>query len=92
MASNVLITDSDHVVEIGGLPVTKYGKLKTAPVRIGDNCWIGQNVVIVKGVTIGDNCVIGANSVVTSSVEAGSIVVGSPARVVGRVAVNTLSS
>lgn len=85
MASNVLITDSDHVVEIGGLPVTRNGKLKTAPVRIGDNCWIGQNAVIVKGVTVGDHCIIGANTVVTKDVPSGSIVVGSPARIIGKV-------
>lgn len=87
IASNVLITDSDHVVERGGLPVTQNGRLKSAPVFIGDNCWIGQNVVIVKGVSVGDHCVIGANAVVTKSVPSGSVVAGAPARVIGQVPV-----
>lgn len=53
-----------------------------APVVIGNNCWIGQNVRIQKGVTIGDNSIIAANSVVTKSVPANCIAAGNPARVV----------
>lgn len=47
-----------------------------APVKIGENCWIGPNVRIQKGVTIGDNSVIAANSVVTKSVPAKCIAAG----------------
>jgi acetyltransferase-like isoleucine patch superfamily enzyme len=54
-------------------------KLKTAPVRIGDNVWIGMNAVILKGVTIGDNSVVAAGAVVTKSVPANTIVAGNPA-------------
>ena len=53
-----------------------------APVIIGENCWIGRNVSIMKGVTIGDNSVIAANSVVTKSVPANCIAAGNPAKVV----------
>ena len=53
-----------------------------APVIIGDNCWIGQNVRIQKGVTIGENSVIGACSVVTKSIPANCVAVGIPAKVV----------
>ena len=53
-----------------------------APVVIGENCWIGRNVSIMKGVTIGDNCVIAANSVVTKSIPANCIAAGNPAKVV----------
>ncbi len=45
-------------------------KLRTAPVKIADNVWIGMNAVILKGVTIGENCVVAAGSVVTKSVAA----------------------
>ena len=81
MASNVLITDSDHVVE-PGVPVTRSHKLITRPVRIEDNCWLAQNVVVVKGVTIGHDAIVGANSVVTRDVPPCSVVAGNPARVV----------
>ena len=46
---------------------------KTSPVRIGDNVWLGANVVVLKGVTIGDNAVIAANSVVSKDVPANTL-------------------
>ena len=57
-------------------------KLKTAPVKIGDNVWIGMNAVILKGVTIGDNSVVAAGAVVTKSIAPNTIVAGNPAVVV----------
>lgn len=53
-----------------------------SPVVLGQNCWIGRNVSILKGVTIGDNSVIAANSVVTKSIPANCIAAGNPAKVV----------
>jgi acetyltransferase-like isoleucine patch superfamily enzyme len=49
--------------------------------RIGNDVWIGANVVVLTGITIGDGAIIGANSVVTSDVEPYAIVAGAPARV-----------
>ena len=88
IASNVLVTDSDHVVEPDGLPVTKNGKFITRQVFIDDNCWIGQNAVILKGVTIGCNCIIGANSVVTHDVPPNSVAAGNPASVIKKLEVS----
>jgi len=50
--------------------------------RIGENCFIGGNSLILPGVEIGDNCVVGAGSVVTKSVPPRSIVAGNPARII----------
>jgi len=82
IASNVLITDSDHVVEPGGVPVTRNHRFVTRPVCVEDNCWLGQNAVILKGVTIGHDSIIGANSTVTHNVPPYSIAVGNPARII----------
>jgi UDP-2-acetamido-3-amino-2,3-dideoxy-glucuronate N-acetyltransferase len=46
---------------------------------------IGAGVVILPGITIGVNAMIGAGSVVTKSVPDGCILIGNPARIVGRV-------
>jgi acetyltransferase-like isoleucine patch superfamily enzyme len=54
-------------------------KLKTAPVIIGNNVWIGMNATILKGTIIGDNSVVAAGSVVTKSVPPNTVVAGNPA-------------
>lgn len=64
---NVLIYDHDHDYKsIEGIKKLKYN---TSPVIIGDNVWIGANVVILRGTTIGDNCVIGAGAVLKGDFE-----------------------
>jgi acetyltransferase-like isoleucine patch superfamily enzyme len=50
--------------------------------RIGKNCFIGGESIILPGVTIGDNCVVGAGSVVTRDVPARSVVAGNPAKII----------
>ena len=56
----------------------EFGK----PVTIGDNVWLGSNVVVCPGVTIGDNAVIGAGSVVTKDVPENVIAAGVPCKVI----------
>jgi len=48
-------------------------------VRIGSNCWIGANSIILPGISIGDNCVVAAGSVVTKDVPDNVMVAGNPA-------------
>ena len=57
-------------------------KLRTMPVIIGDNVWIGMNATILKGVTIGENSVVAAGAVVTKSIPPNVVVAGNPAVVV----------
>lgn len=67
----VCIYDSNHNFDaFTGVKHTA----STAPVTIGHGCWIGANVVILKGAFIGDNCVIGAGCVVSGKIPSGSIV------------------
>ena len=44
-------------------------------INIGNNCWIGSNVIILKGVTIGNHCIIGANCVIFEDVEDNSVLI-----------------
>ncbi len=76
---NVTIMDSDfheYTLEDGTVP------LKTKEVVIGNNVWIGNNVLILKGVTIGDNAIVAAGSVVTKNVPEGTVVAGNPAKII----------
>jgi acetyltransferase-like isoleucine patch superfamily enzyme len=72
-----------HIFGEGINPVTS-GYAKSAPIVIGNRCFIGCNAVILAGVTLGDHCTVGANSVVTGSFPAGSVVGGAPARLLNR--------
>jgi acetyltransferase-like isoleucine patch superfamily enzyme len=56
-------------------------KYEYAPTMIGDNCYIGPNTIISKGVSIGNNTIIGANSFVNVSIESGVKAAGNPARI-----------
>lgn len=55
-----------------------FGKIK-----IGNNSYIGENCMIMSGVTIGERCIIGGGSVVTKSVPNGCMVAGNPAKFIG---------
>lgn len=53
-----------------------------APIKIGENCWIGAKATILAGVEIGPNSIIAAGAVVTKSMPAYSIIGGVPAKVI----------
>lgn len=78
LAANVIISDSDwHGI---------YNRIRpfrcTRPVIIENNVWLGERVIVTKGVTIGENSVIGAGAIVTKNIPANCVAAGNPARVI----------
>lgn len=82
MAPNVSIYTAGHPIHpVSRNSLYEYGK----EVTIGDNVWIGGNVVICPGVHIGNNVVIGAGSVVTKDIPDWSLAAGNPCRVLRQI-------
>lgn len=90
MAPNLYISSGwHHFDDVPQLPIRWQDAASASrraqdsrPVVIGDDCWLGINVVVMRGVVIGRGCVVGANSVVTKDLPPYSVAVGAPAKVV----------
>lgn len=70
---NVKIYDHNHIYKDTTVPIKEQGFSK-APVKIGNDCWIGSNVTILKGVTVGNRCVIGAGCLIYKDVPDNTVV------------------
>lgn len=81
---NVALFDSDHAYSEKNIKFRDQGYVK-AKVVIGENCWIGANTVITKGVSIESDVIVGANSVVTKPLTTRSIYAGNPVRLIKRI-------
>ena len=85
--ADVIVCDSDfHSLD----PQTRrngddWSQIDVAPVRIGNDVFVGTRATILKGVDVGDGAVIGAGSVVVRSVPSRAVVAGNPASVIGTV-------
>ena len=62
--------------------IRQTGQELAAPIRIGNNVWIGGSAIICPGVTIGDNTTIGAGSVVVKDIPANVVAAGNPCRII----------
>ena len=81
IAPFVYIVDSDH--GIGRAKKINEQPNETAPVRIGNDVWIGAGAKILKGVTLGEGAVIAAGALVKEDVAPYRIAGGIPARILG---------
>lgn len=96
ISKNVYIGLPKHnfnVLSTSPLFLSKNNALKTSwvkknyfeefeTVEIGNDVWVGMNVMIKGGVKISDGAVIGAGSIVTKDVPPFAIVVGNPAKII----------
>ena len=77
IASEVMIYNSEHDIN-----AEDFGPIEES-VTIEDYVFIGPRAIVLPGVTIGRGAVVGAGAVVTKDVEAGMVVGGVPAKVIG---------
>lgn len=77
---DVYITDSNHKFGNGISPSKQ--PMHKGKVKIGNHCWIGAKVIILKDVELGDYCVVAAGSIVTKSFPSRSLVAGVPAKLI----------
>lgn len=63
----------------------KLGYTKIGKIDIGENCFIGDSVIVLPNVKIGDNSIIGAGSVVTKDIPPNYVATGNPARIISKV-------
>ena len=94
IGGNCKILDNDfHPLDIENrnmLAQDKHGGNATdlipaKEIKIGKNCFIGCNSIILKGTVLGDGCVVGAGAVVAGEFEPNSVVVGNPAKCIKKI-------
>ena len=85
ISKNVSFLDRDHLVLDKKIKPTDGKLTKGESIEIGDECFIGANSCILKGVKLGKHCVVGANSVVTKSFDEYSVIAGNPAKFIKKI-------
>lgn len=76
----IIASSSPNNSALATHPYIREHVIKTAPVRIGDDAWLGAQCVVLPGVTIGENSVVAAGAIVSRDVASRTIVAGTPAR------------
>lgn len=86
LGMNVHITDGVRFLTHDGGTLLYRNQIPdleiTKPIVVGNDVYIGNNAIILPGVTIGNNVVIGAGAVVSKDIPDNSVAVGVPARVI----------
>lgn len=80
---NVVLATLNHDVD-----PQKRSDMFPAPIRIGNNVWIGAQVTVLPGITIGDGAIVAAGAVVSRDVPANVIVGGVPAKIIKKIKIN----
>lgn len=65
--------------------VINNNEIQKLDTKIGNNVYIGPNVIITKGVTIGDYVIVGANSFVNKNIPSNSKAFGTPVKIIGKI-------
>lgn len=73
LGENVRLYDHNHKFNQINIPIKEQG-YSIGRIKIGNNCWIGSNVIVLKNAEIGNNCVIGAGCIISGKINDCSIV------------------
>jgi acetyltransferase-like isoleucine patch superfamily enzyme len=71
---SVKFYDHNHQYKVTDQLINAQGYTK-GRILIGNNCWFGSNVVVLKDVDIGDNVVVGAGCVIHKSIPSNTVVI-----------------
>jgi len=82
IGENFLFAPGIRLISVNHGVNDEYKNTNTKPIKIGNNVWLGTNVIILPEVSIGNNVVVGAGSVVTKSFPDDVVIVGNPARII----------
>lgn len=81
MAAHTYICDANHGIEFKGVPF-RLQPMSVGETRIGDNVWLGRNVMVLKGAVIKDNTILAAGAIASSKYDGNRILGGVPANVI----------
>ena len=86
LGNNVHITDGVKFLTHDGGTLLFRNRIPdleiTKPITLGNDVYIGNNVILMPGVSVGNNVVIGAGAIVTKDIPDNSVAVGVPAKVI----------
>lgn len=78
IAANCYIIDSNHTTRLNG----NFSCNDVKSIHIGDNCWLGNNVTVLKGTLLNDGCIVGAMALTNKEFPSNTIIGGIPGRVI----------
>lgn len=82
MAEDVKIFTINHETSRTDIPMCMQGSQRERPVTIGNDVWIGSNVLILPGSKIGNGVILGAGCVVRNNIPDYAVVVGNPGQII----------
>ena len=82
---NVRIGPAVKLISANHDPLDYDKHIDAGPIIIGNNCWLGSNVVILPEVNLGDHTIVAAGAVVTKSFSGNCIIGGVPARLIKKI-------
>lgn len=82
IAPNCAILSVSHNHSLIDVPIVDQGDSEANPPIIGNNVWLGRNVIVMPGVNIGEGSIVGAGAVVTKDVPPFVVVGGVPAKLI----------